>query len=886
MILNSTKLDGAGNDTKTGAAVFAYMTATEYYLNQNGQSLSASQWFGGGAKALGLTGDVRIEDMEKLGQGIAPDGSNLRQNSGDATRLGWDLTYIPDKYSAFVYSIATPSVRDEHLEDIHAGVKVGLELMEQQARVRTGKGGLGPQLETTGLVVSLHTHFGSRELDPLPHVHALSYNCAQGVDGTWRALHADHMLQHVRASGALARAEHAWRLRQRGYGIIKDRDIDADGRETGEVYFKLAGIEDRLIDRISTRRNQIVEYQKEHGGTMDQAALATRKHKDEPTYSELTQMWARSLKEAQELDPTLKVPSIQELQSKACELGEEITDEDILKRLHKTEASFTRAQLIERVALEHIGRKDGKAVMEEVEAFIKRAPIVELHHHQDHKLHDGEPKYAAQWMIEMEQEIGARGRARIDEVQVKVSPEVVEEAIAQIEAKNGFKFSQEQIDMVLHQTVETGGMALAQGRAGTGKTTSAEPSVLAWQMNGQTVIGVSTAWDAAQKLEAEAGIKSYSAEKLLFDLDQGQLQLTNRHVVIFDEAGMAGTQVVHRLQTYTDQAGAKLVLQGDQNQLQPVSAGNPFALLTKEVGFKELTEIRRQKHQADLDIANDLYGAPGFELGQQIMGKLDQQGKVHQFPHRKAAIEQLAKDWSQAPNPPREKLVIGGTRAEVHLLNQACRNEQKAAGLLGEKEIQVRAKAGGQWQDLKIAEGDRIRFTERDKDKSMGVVNGMIGVVQGIEPGKQEDSHRIKVKIESDIPSQDGRELAFDTADYKSLTHAYAMTVHKSQGQGRQDVFHLASPSMTDRHLQLVAFTRTKDSYRMYGAAEDIHQMAPRIGRDRPKQNAIDQLAKIQNIEPPFIEMDNETLQRARSFGALIEEQRRLKKGRGIGLRK
>ncbi|MGH8467040.1 MAG: MobF family relaxase, partial [Pseudomonas sp.] len=866
MILNSTKLDGRGNDVKTGAAVFVYMTATEYYLNRDGQALSASRWWGGGAAALGLHGEVDIATMEKLGQGIAPDGTELRQNAGDATRLGWDLTFNPDKYSAFVFSIADASERDDLLDDMHEGVIAGLGLMEQESRVRTGKGGLGPQQKTTGMVASLHTHFGSRDLEPFPHVHALTYNCAQGEDGNWRALHADYMLQHVKAAGALARVEHAWRLRQRGYGIIKHRDVDADGRETGDVYIKLAGIAEPLIDRISTRRKQIVAYQQEHGGTMNQAAIATRKHKDEPTYSELTQMWAKSLKEAQELDPTLIVPTIQELRSKACVLGEEITDEDILKRLHKTESSFTRAQLIERVALENIGRMDAKAVMEEVDAFIKRAPIVELHHHQDHKIRDGEPKYAAQWMLDMEQEIGARGRARMDEVQVKVSPEVVEEAIAQIEAKNGFKFSQEQIDMVLHQTVETGGMALAQGRAGTGKTTAAEPAVLAWQLNGQTVIGVSTAWDAAQQLETDAGIKSFSAEKLLWDLDNGQLELTNRHVVVFDEAGMAGTQVVHRIQTHTDKAGAKLVLQGDQNQLQPVSAGNPFALLAKEVGYKELTEIRRQQHQADRDTANMMYGDPGFELGQQILERLDQQKKILRFDYRKEAIDQLAQDWIQSTKSDDEKLAIGSTRVEVRLMSEAIRDQRRAHGLLGEQEIQFKAKAGGQWQDLKVSEGDRVRFSERSKD--MDVVNGTVGIIEGIEPGKQEDSHLLKVRLQSNIPSQDGREVSFDTADYRSLSHAYAMTVHKSQGQGKQEVFHLASPSMTDRHLQLVAFTRTKQNYRMYGAADDIAQMAPRMGQDRIKLNAIDQLKKV---EPPAIEIDDKTREQARSFGALLE---------------
>ncbi|MGN6113870.1 MAG: MobF family relaxase [Luteimonas sp.] len=871
-MLRTTLLNGRGEDVRTGANVLEYLKATEYYLGKDGEALSSSQWLGMGALSLGLEGEVDIQAMEKLAHGFGPDGQRLRQNSGDNTRVGHDFTFSSVKPFSNEYSVRDHQQRDKLLSTHHEAVDAAMGWLETQARVRTGKAGQGEQLETRGLVASRHTHFGSRELDPQIHSHVLIYNAAQGSDGKWRALHADYMCNATRAAGALYRAEHAWQLRKLGYGIVKDRELDADGRETGDVYFKIAGIDQALVDRISTRRQQILEHIKEHGGTFDQAALATRKHKDEPTYGELVKMWEQSLKEAQEKDPSLKVPTLEELHSKACVLDEGITDDDILRRLHNHEASFTKHDLIERIALEHVGQKDAKAVLQEVDDFLKRAPVVELTHHQDPKLMPGEVKYAAQWMLDMEQEIGRRGRERLNDTVVMVSPETVEEAVAAIEQKNGFKLSQEQIDVALHQCAETGGTAIVSGRAGTGKTTTSEVAVLAWRLHGQEVLGVSTSWDAAKKLEAEAGIPAFSAEKLLWDLDHGNIELTNRHVLIFDEAGMAGTQVIHRLQTYTDAAGSKLVLQGDKHQLQPVSAGNPFDLLTKAVGHKELTNILRQKAQDDRELANLHYDERN---AQKIIDTLDSQHRIYRTEFRKQAAELAADHYMADPTPARDKLAIGGPRADVRMLNKAIRDRRKNAGELGQKEITFKAKADGAWHELTVAEGERIRFTA--KNKSMKVVNGFQGVIQKIEPGRQH-SHRLTVRLESDIPSQDGRVVAFDTADYQSLTHAYAMTVHKSQGQGKAKVFHLSSPEMADRHLQLVAFTRSKEGYRLYGSESDIERLAPKM-QDNYKRNASDLVAQIQNttVRP----MDERERRQVDGFKKLLEQRRRQAHGKG-----
>lgn len=873
-MLNMTRLTDQGNDARSGAAVLAYLKATEYYIGQDGQLKSCSQWIGHGAAILGLNGEVDISMMEKLAFGVGPNGEPLRQNAGNSQRVGWDFTFSSVKSFSIAYAVANAEDKEQLLDAHHNAVNRAFTYLETLGQVRTGKEGLGEKQDIRGLVISRHTHFGSRDLDPQVHSHGLCYNVAQGEDGKWRALDTEKMARNVRAAGALYRAEHAWELRKLGFGIVKDRRYDADGRETGEIFFNIAGVSDELMETFSKRREAIVAYQAEHGGSYQQACLATRKNKDEPTYAELVSVWGETLDQMRVDHPSLVFKDVESLKGLPCEF-DTFDDARILEDLHATEAKFTHAQVVERIAMENVGQMSVDQILVEADAFLERNHIVRLERGAKSRLSADEPEFAAQWMVEMEHEIGIRGRKRLDDQSVKLNPDVVEASILQVQNDEGIQFTSEQADVIRHATVETGGTTIITGRAGTGKTMSAKGIVHAFRAEGRNLIGVSTGWDAAKKLEAESHIVSHSSEKLLTDLDNGKLILTAKDVVIFDEAGMAGTQVIHRIQTYTDVAGAKLILQGDAQQLQPVSAGNPFALLTKEIGEKSLTEIRRQQHAEDRDTANMLYGAAGFSLGAQVMDRLVDRGQVFGFETRKHAIDQVADDWMQSKMADREKLVIGGTRAEVSLLNEAIRKRRQETGVVGQDQAQFDAKAGGNWLKLKLGNGDRVRFSA--KDTNLGVFNGTSGVVKDLKQGRDKGSYVVTVRTESDVKGMDGRTVVFDTADFFSLSHDYAMTVHKSQGQGRHEVYHLASPSMTDKHLQLVAFTRTKKTYAMYGSEDDLGEMRKRAGQERLKVNAIEQLPK--NPTPQIAEI-------GKKLGEAIKTEQLRKKGKGISLSK
>ena len=91
-------------------------------------------------------------------------------------------------------------------------------------------------------------------------------------------------------------------------------------------------------------------------------------------------------------------------------------------------------------------------------------------------------------------------------------------------------------------------------------------------------------------------------------------------------------------------------------------------------------------------------------------------------------------------------------------------------------------------------------------------------------------------------------------------------------------MFHLASPEMADRHLQLVAFTRTKEDYRLYGSESDIERLAPKI-QDNYKRNASDLVAQIQNmtVRP----LDEREKRQVEGFKKLLDERRKQVRGKG-----
>jgi len=893
-MLTITALTARGTSSKSGADIIAYLKATEYLRDKDGQTVAASSWWGRGADDLGLAGQsVDEKTMDALAQGFAPDGTTKRcRNAGEKPkwverkddqgnplldsdgnvrgewegghRVGFDLTFSSEKTLSVVFAAARAEERDR-LRDAHdRAVDEALNYLQYKVETRRGKAGKDV-IGVRGLVVSKHVHVSAREhadtetdgreWAPQLHTHCLAYGIAQGDDGKWGTYDAVELYRNKMAAGALYRAALAHNLQGLGYGIEKKVDLDAEGVENGNVYLRIVGVSEETRDAFSKRRADILAYQQEHGGSAQQACLATRKNKDEPTYDELTAMWTATLDRMRQDDPTM-FRTTEELKGRDNILGERVSDEKILTALHEKESIFTKEALIERLALEHLGRMSPKEILREADAFVKRAGIeavaAEPIHIDDQgrtlaRRHTAD-RYASKEVLALEQTVVDRAKARQHDTGVRVDKKLVDAEVKKYEREHSFTLTTEQRRMVDWVTVETGGIAAVQGRAGSGKTSVVGLMTSVMKADGRGIIGAAVGWDAAKKLEAESGIKSYSTKSLIAQLDRGKLKLTPKSVIVLDEAGMAGLQTVARLQEHLDRASGKLVLMGDIRQLQPVDGGAPFRLAIDAVGERSLTDIRRQRSQTDRDTANAFYADGGDKLRSQaqnqalggaVLKRLKANHQIEAYGSQKDAMKALVADYLKDQTPAREKLIIAGRRADVKALNLAVREGLKKGNQLGTVEHTFTVLDRGEAGTMAVSVGDRIRFGK--KDREMNVVNGHTGIVESFGTDAK-GRLTVKVRLESDVKGDDGRRVCVVPADYKNLQLAYASTVHKAQGQGKEKVYHLADTGMADRQLSLVAFTRTKGAYKLYGADADLDPsfLGERMGTDRLKANALE----------------------------------------------
>lgn len=866
-MMRITRIDSRGRNS-SGTAMLEYLTETEYYADKHGEHHKTARWLGHGAHALGLDGDVSKEQMDKLARGYDPTtGEALSRSAGRQAkwhpkldkegkqmygkdgqelgtwrgghRIGFDCTFSVEKSVSLIFAAADDAEKQRIIAAHRDAVASAFAVMEDTIETRRGEGGK-EVIGMKGLVASGHTHFGNRDLEAQLHEHLLVYSVGQGADGKWGSWDAKELYAKQRMLGVLYRAQMAHNMQDLEYGIEKRPELNDEGRKTGEVYYRVAGISDDIRDEFSTRRKEILEYVAEHGGTKNEAALRTRKLKEEPPLAELYETWQATLAEIPDMP---KPEQIKGLESKT----EAVSDAEIIKQLHASEAVWTKTDLITQLARENVGRMSASEILREADQFLVRNDLVRIQpEHDPESFKPGskparrytEDRYAAKWWVkDIEQRLVQGAEDRKHDPSVAATAESVNQAIEEFTQTRGFAMSTEQQVAVRHLT-GNGGISLLSGRAGTGKTTTTEAVVKSYEASGRHVIGCSTSWDAAKKLKEETGMdECFSTAKLLYDLDKGSVQFDKNTVVVMDEAGMAGTASIAKLAGYTDRAGGKLILEGDANQLQAIDAGGGFRLLSDKLGKAELTEIRRQRNPEDRKTVELLYQGDKprnsatreeqQDLGAEIFTRLESRGQVDHWDTRMDAIQALANDYLASPMSAQQKIIIAGTRADVAELNQTIRTGLQAKGVVAKDEQEFRVLDGGHQQDIKLAHGDRIRFGKKDSD--MQIVNGSRGQIDKL------DAKGLHVILDDD------REIVVDPKQYQHLSYDYASTVHRSQGQTREQCFHLASVGMTDRHLALVAMSRARGSYRMYGAENDLEAIGERLGLDRQKMNAIEE---------------------------------------------
>jgi Ti-type conjugative transfer relaxase TraA len=497
----------------------------------------------------------------------------------------------------------------------------------------------------------------------------------------------------------------------------------------------------------------------------------------------------------------------------ARENGEKIAaDPSIaLDGITRQQATFTTRDLAA-FAFRH---SDGKEQFDQVMAAVRASPeLVALGK-------DGrdQERFTSREMIATEARLEKAGDALARRDGHGVSDRHCAGALEAAEGR-GLMLSGEQRDAFDHIT-EGRGLASVIGYAGTGKSAMLGVAREAWEREGYQVRGAALSGIAAENLEGGSGIRSRTVASLEHGWAQGRDQLTRNDVLVVDEAGMVGTRQMERVLSHARDAGAKVVLVGDPEQLQAIEAGAAFRSIAERHGAAEITEVRRQREDWQKDATRAL--ATGRTV--EAIHAYGTSGMVHAADTREQARAELVEGWDRQrqADPDKTRIILTHTNAEVRELNQEARERVRASGGLGED---VGATVDRGRRDF--AAGDRIMFLRNER--SLGVKNGTLGTLERIEGG------HMAVRLDG------GGRAAFDLKDYAAVDHGYAATFHKSQGVTVDRAHLLATPGM-DRHSAYVGMSRHRDEVQLYYGRDDFtdqRQLTRVLSRDRAKDMAGD----------------------------------------------
>ncbi|ESA36548.1 conjugal transfer [Leptolyngbya sp. Heron Island J] len=806
----------------------------DYYHSDNERP---GVWVGSGAKKLGLQGEVHSEQMVNLWKGYPPEGDKkLVQNAGAKNRrAGWDITFSAPKSVSVAWGVADDKLKTKFEQAQQRAVLDAFQYLEDTAAyTRRGAGGKDAQ-EKVGLVAATFQHGTSREQDLQLHTHGLTLNIGTRKDGTTGALESHHLYQAKMAAGAVYRGRLSSESQQLGYKL----SITEHGT------FELSAIPKKARDEFSARSYQIQDYLNEQGIASSpqnkaKAAAESRKAKFHVDDDRLRESWQERAKKhgltperLQAARKEVKPLSEFDRRRKQQHMLREALDQSLYYK-----SAFTERELDRALAENSIGKGLTYADMKaEKQRFFKSKNAIELEGGKD-------KEFTTKEQLDLEEKLHTHTMNRWQDKSHTVNSQHLFEAISERPT-----MSKEQRTALTH-VVNPGGVKVASGMAGTGKTFFLDAARETWEKSGYTVQGLSLSAKAASGLEEGAKVKSRTVDSFFGSIDYRRAQqeekpmavgqqkhsgIGSKTILLVDEAGMVGTKKMTRLFAEADSAGAKVVLIGDARQLQPVQSGGAFQTIARQVGEVELKEIRRQKE----DWAKESVHAFADGRAKDALDEFDKRGLLSVAEGKGQLQAKLIDDWAKGDGAkePQNHLILAQTNDEVKQLNRLAQAKRQELGELKERNAIV-------GKD-RFFEGDRIMFRQNDRD--LKVKNGQMGNILRV------DNLRKQLIVGLDKSQR----VSFSYETYDQFGLGYASTVHKAQGVTVSNSYILAGDGAWDRHTAYVAASRAKDSTKIYAEGDPQkrkavkEKLSERMSRDAQKQLASDRMKEVRKAREP-----------------------------------
>jgi Ti-type conjugative transfer relaxase TraA len=250
-------------------------------------------------------------------------------------------------------------------------------------------------------------------------------------------------------------------------------------------------------------------------------------------------------------------------------------------------------------------------------------------------------------------------------------------------------------------------MACVIGFAGTGKTTSLEAAKEAWEESGYKVIGIAPTGRASDNIE-QSGIRSTTLHKFLEAQEQGQERVSDKTIIVLDEAGMVDSRRFEEVINLASYTGAKIVALGDANQLQSVEAGPAFRLISDRIDPAVLETVVRQNIEWQRE-ATRLFGVLETDKALKLY---QENGHINIIDENKSDFLNNGKETKQSSVPfsgahAQDKDLSSDTSYQGKILSVNSSDEEKNALL--DNYCFARQVTGHLWHEMISEKEDSLR---------------------------------------------------------------------------------------------------------------------------------------------------------------------------------
>jgi exodeoxyribonuclease V alpha subunit len=345
-----------------------------------------------------------------------------------------------------------------------------------------------------------------------------------------------------------------------------------------------------------------------------------------------------------------------------------------------------------------------------------------------------------------------------------------EKAILWVQEKLSITLADKQIEAI--QCAASNKVMIITGGPGTGKTTIINAILKIFSAIKTKIVLAAPTGRAAKRMNETTGHEAKTIHRMLeYNMRKGGFQKNEEspldcELLIIDEASMIDTLLMHHLLKAIP-ITATFIMVGDVNQLPSVGAGNVLKDIIDSgiAPVVQLNEIFRQAKESSIIINAHKINEGIFPNLKSTQDKLDDFYFIEQEDPQKVLelIISLVKD--RIP-----KRFGFDSINDIQVLTPMHRGIIGASNL--NMELQKALNPGDEGVNrygrlFKV--NDKVMQIANNYDKE--VYNGDIGRIISIDEEAQEAAVSI-----------DDREVAYDYSELDELIHAYAVSIHKSQG--------------------------------------------------------------------------------------------------------